>query len=335
MAENTLTTQQNAFKTPEGTFDPAAFKGWVDQQAANMGVKGATTLPTEVSSALTGPVGAGFRQQWETQQAVLAGQADKAKQAFQIQGQGFSNYMQGLDTAKKNAGTRNKQVDEMIQQGLQKAEQFVADAKTRAADVMTMLDNLKKENMAQLDKAKAHDMVAGVQSFLAGLKQSTKQFMEQYGDDPAMKAYWEVTKNRGLQEVRGGVQSVFQNSLNNLLASSTAAQKEAALTGNQYVGYNEQNYLQTHQIYTQLAATESARRLDADLAFALSKGTAYENLANWTIATPELYGDFTPQLSYLVAKEAEAAALASAEKIAEMQTAGPGAGNQRARVYGK
>lgn len=322
MPNDTLTMQQNAFKTPENTFDPAKFQGWMDQQAAGMGVKGSTTLPTGISSALTGPVGAGLKQQWETQQSVLEDQANKSKQAFQMQGQGFSSQMQGLDTAKKAAGGRNKQVDDSMQLSAQKAEQYVADAKGRASDMVSKLETLHTENMGKMDASKAHDMQANVQGFLMGMRDQEKGIVQEFGKDSPEYARYRETKMMGLGQVQSQIQGLYQKSLNEAGIGFETTMKDMMAVGNQYVGYNEQNHLEMLKANNNLAAAEAARRSEFDVTVAQLEGTAYENMANWVASSLAYSSDMTGQLSYLAAKEAANNAALSAERIAKINMGG-------------
>jgi hypothetical protein len=330
-AQSDLTKQQGAmtgaFDASGQGFDPIKFGEWSNKQAQAMGtVQGKQTLPGDVSSSLTGPVGSALKQDWDTQNQVLGQQAERNKQAFMLQSQGFSSGMQQTGEAKTKAAGRNQKVDEMQQQAMQQAQQYVTDAKMRSAEMNNKVESLHLETLKSLDAGKVHDMAVNLQGFLGQKKQTLKQVEQQYGRDSAEYAQTQQAYGSGIATAMSSVQSLYSKLRNDANMGYEQVAADVQKAGGQFVGYSEQNHVQILDSQAKVAASEAANRSNFDLAVAQLEGGMYENMANWLVASPFMSASLTPIMSYLAATEQANNAAASAERIAGMQGSGGGGG---------
>jgi hypothetical protein len=233
-------------------------------------------------------------QGFETQRQTTQEQADRAGTALEMQGANTVNTLQGLDRLQGAMGERVQSALDTWNASVEKADEYVQSARTRAGQMVAKLDEINKQIGIDRDFAKAHDMQAAVQATLGAMKGEERNIAQMYGVGSKEYASFRASRINTMAQIQSQVQSNYAKLREEQQISYMGAVGEAMTQGNMFIGYNEQNHIQTMQLAAQNSSAYLMQQSEFELGIEQLRSSNMENLANWLVETPVFSLDTGP-----------------------------------------
>ena len=173
------------------------------------------------------------------------------------------------------------------------------DSINDTARVMGQLTDLSKQMTTDMNFAKAHDMQVTAQAVIGSMKQAEDNVLSQYGPDSAEYQQFKMSKSKSLALAQSQLHADYAKLDSERKTTMFGVMAQAQTAGEQLVGYNRQNHVNTMTAMATSVAQYQIQETQTLLGLEQLRSQVGNDITDYLASSPSYAVDLQPFLMEL------------------------------------